>query len=196
MIMTIVSRLAIFSCLSAPSSSSTHPHSPPSLPPWKTSAKADVSYLSLYPSWPLTTPSSHLSFSFSFLFFGSFTIWRRFFPPFLQFQCCSCIHGWTENVPPLKQNKTKKKLGPNCSTRNVFLLLICVSIYLFVWNNQLQYLVMGMSNVLFVCMICHNCFLTSLSPAMFSGCISPCIFIFRPEPEHKTWALSPHVLDR
>lgn len=35
---------------------------------------------------------------------------------------------------------------------------------------------MGMSDVLFfVCMSCHNCFLLPFSPAMFSGCISPCI---------------------
>lgn len=48
---------------------------------------------------------------------------KTFLPPFLQFNG-SCIHGWTENVPPLK-------LGPNSYTRNVFLSLyvslsICV----------------------------------------------------------------------
>lgn len=78
------------------------------------------------------------------------------------------LHPW------LDRECAAAKLGPNFYTWNVFLSLY-VSFYLFVWNNQLQYLVMGMSNVIFVCMICHNCFLTSLSPAMFSGCISPCI---------------------
>lgn len=69
--------------------------------------------LSLYPSWLVMTPS--LSFCFHL---PSEDVSCPPTPPpptFLQFNG-SCIHGWTENVPPLNP-------GPTFSSWNVFLSL-------------------------------------------------------------------------
>lgn len=69
-------------------------------------------------------------------------------PPFLQFSG-SCLHGWTENVPGRPRNVSSP-------------LSVCVC------YNQLQHLVMeasGVASFLFVGLISHDCFLTSLFPS-------------------------------
>lgn len=69
-------------------------------------------------------------------------------PPFLQFSG-SCLHGWTENVPGRSRNVSSP-------------LSVCVC------YNQLQHLVMetsGVASFLFVGLISHDCFLTSLFPS-------------------------------
>lgn len=78
---------------------------------------------------PKLTSLIYLSFmavndaiAFFLFFFFHLPHEHFFFPPFLQFNG-SCIHGWTENVPPLN-------LGPNFYTQNVFLSLSVSLIYL------------------------------------------------------------------
>lgn len=124
---------------------SAHPSSPE-----RTSAKADVS---IYPSWLLMMPL------LSFFSFFSFTTWALFLPPLFTVQWQ--LHPW------LDRECAAAKPGAQFLYPECFPLLICVS-YLFVWNNQLQHLVMRMSEVLFGCMIYHNCLLTSLFPQLCS----------------------------
>lgn len=109
--------------------------------------------LSIYPSWLLMTPL------LSFFSFFSFTTWALFLPPLFTVQWQ--LHPW------LDRECAAAKPGAQFLYPECFPLLICVS-YLFVWNNQLQHLVMGMSEVLFGCMIYHNCLLTSLFPQLCS----------------------------
>lgn len=75
-------------------------------------------------SWRLYLSFMAVNDAIAFFLFFFFHLPHEhfFFPPFLQFNG-SCIHGWTENVPPLN-------LGPNFYTQNVFLSLSVSLIYL------------------------------------------------------------------
>lgn len=132
-----------------------------------------------------------MSFFLFILFFSIYHL-KTFLPPFLQFDS-SCIHGWTENVLPLKP-------GPTSSTRNVFLsfymclfsfsLSQCVCVCMCVRNNQPQHLVMGLVKCsFFVCMICHN-----RSPYFPPPSYVQWMFFLhalRPDLNIKTWACPP-----
>lgn len=131
-----------------------HPSSPERPVPKLTS----LIYLSLYPSWLLTTPL----LSFFFFIYHLKTFLTPLFT--VQWQ----LHPW------LDRECAAAKTGAHSLFPECLPLLICVSIYLceitscnvWLWGCQMFF---------FVCIICHNCFLTSLCLAMFSGCISPCI---------------------
>lgn len=115
---------------------------------------------------PKLTSLIYLSFmavndaiAFFLFFFFPFTTWALFLPPLFTVQWQ--LHPW------LDRECATAKPGAQFLYPECFPLLICVS-YLFVWDNQLQHLVMGMSEVLFGCMIYHNCLLTSLFPQLCS----------------------------